>query len=401
MHLTLDHARTALIHAQGLADPLPAATTHADLLDTIRRMHVLQIDTISVVNRSPYLVLHSRIGDFPLNWLTDVQAGGRLFEYWSHAACFLPIEDFAYHRRFMLQRRSQPHPSWFERNLTQETVDHVLNHVRANGPVRSADFDRKDGQGGGWWNWKAEKMALEYLFANGDLMVARREGFQRIYDLQERVYPWDDANTPDKPTIYQRWVEQTLKALGVAKMGWLADYFRISQADARAALKALLKTGEAVAVTVEGESEPWYAHRDDLSTLQRIADGDIVPTRTVLLSPFDPVVWHRPRLLELFGMDYKIEVYTPEPKRKYGYFTLPILHRGQIVGRLDPKAHRAQKRFEVRAIHLEAGVKADADLVNAVAATVQAFAVWHGTPTVEVQPVGDAKFAKALAKKLG
>jgi uncharacterized protein YcaQ len=399
LHLSLDHARTALLHAQGLIDAPPVNPTPADVLDTIRRMHVLQIDTISVVNRSPYLVLHSRIGSHPTAWLTDVLAGGQLFEYWSHAACFLPIEDFAYHRRFMLERRGRGR-EWFSRNMTADTLEKVREHVRTHGAVRSADFERADGDKGGWWNWKAEKVALEYLFDIGEVMVARREGFQRIYDLQERVYPWDDAHTPEKPLIYRRWVMQTLQALGTAPEVWLADYFRIKRADARAGLKSLLEAGEVVEVSVEGQSVPWYALRDMLPTLQRVVDGQIVPTRTVLLSPFDPVVWDRSRLLGMFGMDYKIEVYTPEHKRKYGYFSLPILHHGRMVGRLDPKAHRAQKRLEIRAVHLEDGVSVDSELVQALADTLREFAVWHGTPEVQVQPVGAVKLAKTLAKQL-
>jgi len=401
MHLTLDHARTALLHAQGLTRPLPTQTTPADVLDAIRRMHVLQIDTISVVNRSPYLVLFSRLGAYTPSWLTEVLAGGQIFEYWSHAACFLPIEDFAHYRRFMLDRRGAGSRDWFSRNMTPDTVEKVRAHVRDHGAVRSADFEKTEDHKGGWWNWKAEKVALEYLFDMGELMVARRDGFQRIYDLQERVYPWDDAKTPEKPDIYQRWGAQTLSALGVAPEAWIADYFRMKQVNARAALKDLLKSGEVVPVTVEGADKPWYAHRDNLSTLERISDGEIIPTRTMLLSPFDPVVWDRSRLLGMFGMDYKIEVYTPQPKRKYGYFTLPILHNGRIVGRLDPKAHRAEKRLEIKAIHLEDGVKADAALVSDLAKTLRAFADWHGTPTIQVQPAGDVKLATALGKKLG
>jgi len=401
MHLTLDHARTALLHAQGMTDSLPKKTTPADVRSMIRRLHVLQIDTISVVNRSPYLVLFSRLGAYTPSWLTDVLAEGHLFEYWSHAACFLPIEEFAYYRRFMLNRRGEGSREWFSRNMTPDTVDKVRAHVRDNGAVRSADFEKAPDHQPGWWNWKVEKVALEYLFDMGELMVARREGFQRIYDLQERVHPWDDEKTPDLPDIYQRWVSQTLLALGVTPVAWIADYFRLKKVDAQAGLKALLQSGEAVPVTVEGDSAPWYAHRDTLPTLQRIIDGEITATRTALLSPFDPVVWDRSRLMGMFGMDYKIEVYTPQPKRKYGYFTLPILHNGKIVGRLDPKAHRAEKRLEIKAIHLEDGVKADATLVNDLAKTLRAFADWHGTPTIQIQPAGEVKLATALGKKLG
>lgn len=400
MHLTADHARTALLHAQGLTAALPKKTTPTDVLDTIRRMHVLQIDTISVVNRSPYLVLHSRLGDYTPSWLTDVLASGQLFEYWSHAACFLPIENFPQYRRFMLERRGDGSREWFTRNMSPDDVEKVRAHVRQNGAVRSADFEREEGQQGGWWNWKAEKVALEYLFDIGELMVARREGFQRIYDLQERIYPWDDAKTPDKSEIFRQWTSQTLIALGVSTEAWLADYFRIKKVHAKTALKELLQTGEAVQITLEGETQPWYAHRDTLPTLERITSGEITATRTALLSPFDPVVWDRERLLAMFGMDYKIEVYTPQPKRKYGYFTLPILHKNRIVGRLDPKAHRAEKRLEIKAVHLEDGVKADADLVNSLAKTLQEFATWHGTPTIEVKLVGDVKLTTALAQKL-
>lgn len=399
LHLSLDHARVALLHAQGLIDAPPFNPTPADVLNTIRRMHVLQIDTINVVNRSPYLVLYSRIGAHPTAWLTDILADGQLFEYWSHAACFLPIEDFAYHRRFMLERRDKGR-EWFSRNMTVDTLEKVRTYMRINGAVRSAEFERADGDKGGWWNWKAEKVALEYLFDIGEVMVARREGFQRIYDLQERVYPWDDAYTPEKPLIYRRWVMQTLQALGTAPEAWLADYFRIKRADARVGLKALLDAGEVVEVSVEGQSVPWYALREMLPTLQRVVDGEIVPTRTVLLSPFDPVVWDRSRLLGMFGMDYKIEVYTPEHKRKYGYFSLPILHRGHMVGRLDPKAHRAQKRLEIRAVHLEDGVSVDAELLQALTDALREFAAWHGALEVQVQPVGAVKLAKALAKQL-
>ena len=398
MKLTPDHIRTALLNAQGLIELPSDGATKEDLRSTIRLMHVLQIDSISVVNRSPYLVLYSRIGAFPLNWLTDLLAERSIFEYWSHCACFLPIEDYRYYRPFMLARRAAEgiHPAWAREGLGGDVLDQVIAHIRENGEVRSAEFERTDGKEGGWWNWKAEKLALEYLFRNGDLMISRRDGFQRVYDLQERIHPWDDAATQTAEDSYKVWIEQTVMALGAAQAGWLWDYFRIKKSDTAKALKALVREGTVEEISVRGEAAPYYIHRDSKKSLKKIADGAVVPERTVLLSPFDPVVWDRVRLMSMFGMDYKIEVYTPEAKRKYGYFTLPILHGNRIVGRLDPKAHRAQGRFEVKAIHLEPGVAIDDGLVHGLAGAIRDFADWHGTLQVEIGKSDPVPLSDAL-----
>lgn len=398
MILTPEHLRTALLHAQGLTALPSGGATKEDLRAAIRRMHVLQIDTISVVNRSPYLVLHSRVGAYPQQWLTDLLAERQIFEYWSHAACFLPIEDFRHYRPFMLRKRAADSQSnqWLVRNNAQAAVDHVRQTIREKGEVRSADFERTDGQKGTWWEWKAEKIVLEYLFDIGELMVIRRDGFQRVYALQEHAHPWDDTQLQTIEDSYKAWIEQTALALGAAPAAWFADYFRMKKPDALKMLKELIQEGVIIEVTVKGEKTPYYIHRDFEATLKKITDGAIVPERTVLLSPFDPVVWDRNRLLAMFGMDYKIEVYTPEAKRKYGYFTLPILHGNRMVGRLDPKAHRAQGRFEVKAIHLESGVVIDDGLVHGLAGAIRDFADWHVTPQVEIGRSNPAPMADAL-----
>jgi uncharacterized protein YcaQ len=227
-------------------------------------------------------------------------------------------------------------------------------------------------------------------------MVIRRDGFQRVYAPQEHAHPWDDSRTQTVEDSHKAWIEQTALALGAARATWYADYFRLNKVDALKVLKALVDEGVIVEVSVEGESVPYFMHRDNKKALKKIADGAIVPERTVLLSPFDPVVWDRNRLLAMFGMDYKIEVYTPESKRKYGYFTLPILHGNRMVGRLDPKAHRAQGRFEVKAIHLEPGVVIDDGLVQGLAGAIRDFADWHGTPQVEIGTSNPAPLSDAL-----
>ncbi|MEZ4668383.1 MAG: crosslink repair DNA glycosylase YcaQ family protein [Anaerolineae bacterium] len=396
--LTQAAVRALLIAAQGLEQKPQRRTTRNSVRDIIRQMHVLQIDTISVVARSPYLVLWSRLGDYEPRWLENLLAEGHLFEYWSHAACFLPIEDYHLYRPAMLGR-SAPFGrpgKWLDEH--RDVADRVLNHVREKGEVRSSDFERTDGQKGTWWNWKEEKIALEYLFYTGDLMIARRHNFQRIYNLQERILPdWNDSRTPDIKQVHQEFILNTVKALGVTRAEWVADYFRLKKTEALPILKELDKQGRIKHIAVEGWKSPGY-YLPDNEKLVRAAAGGVLPTsKTTLLSPFDPIVWDRARALDLFNFDYRIECYTPEPKRIYGYFTLPILHNNAIIGRLDPKAHRKDGLFEVKALHLEPGVVLDEAAVDALKTALYDCAVWHKTPEVVVRKASQRGLAKRLS----
>jgi hypothetical protein len=399
--LTQTGARRVLLAAQGLARPLKRPAGKPEVLDCIRTMGALQIDTISVVARSPYFVLYSRLGDYEPRWLEDHLAERALFEYWSHAACFLPIEDYPLYRRLQFEFVK----GWFntEKWIAEhpEAVARVLAHVRANGGARSSDFERADGDKGGWWNWKEEKVALEQLFNRGDLMIARREGFQRIYDLRERVMPdWDDADMPPLAEVQRNLTLKAVRALGVTPAGWAADYFRMKQAVVQPLLRALAAEGALLTGQVEGWDGPAYAHPDHRATLASAEAGRLKAERTALLSPFDPIVWDRARGVGLFNFDYKIECYTPAPKRRYGYFTLPILHRDRIVGRLDAKAHRKDGRFEVKALHFEPGVRVDEALAGALATTLRATAAWHKTPEVALRTTYPAEAGDVMAAAL-
>ncbi len=246
----------------------------------------------------------------------------------------------------------------------RDALDRVLAHVREHGEVRSADFERTDGSDGKWWGWKTEKRALETLFTSGDLMIVRRHNFQRIYDLRERVLPaWDDALLPPIEEVRRALALRAVRALGVTTAGWVADYFRTRKLDTSKLVKALADEGALQQIEVEGWDEPAYIHPENAALAEAAAAGALAPELTTLLSPFDPLVWDRARALALFGFDYRIECYTPAPKRRYGYFTLPILRRGELIGRLDPKAHRKEGRFEVKALHLEPGVPITDELV--------------------------------------
>ncbi|VXC00503.1 winged helix-turn-helix domain-containing protein [Massilia sp. 9I] len=384
INLTVAAARALHLAAQDMLVPRRRRATKADVLAAIWRMGMLQIDTISVVARSPYLVLWSRLGDYEPAWLDELLAEGSLFEYWAHEACFLPIEDYGLYRHRMLDPEAM---GWkYSAKWMRERADEVaslLAHVRATGPVRSSDFERSDGKGGGWWEWKPEKRTLEVLFTAGELMIARRHNFQRIYDLAERVHPeWHDGRMPPLDEVRRSFVLHAVRALGLAKAAWIPDYHRTRRPHPSPA--AMADEGLLLVGRVEGWDEPVYIHPEHAALAQQAMEGRLAPRLTTLLSPFDPIVWDRRRALELFGFDYRLECYTPAEKRRYGYFTLPILRRGALVGRIDAKAHRKTGEFELRSVHLEPGVRISDRLVDDVAASVQRCARWHGCPQVRV-----------------
>jgi uncharacterized protein len=403
MRLTQTAAQHLLIAAQGLNTPPDRPTSPADVLEAIQKMAVLQIDTINIVARSPYLVLWSRLGDYEPRWLDDALASRQIFEYWSHEASFLPIEDYPLYRR---QQISGVGKTWWGRardwlNNHPEVTALVTDKLR-EGAVRSADFQRTDGQKGSWWNWKEEKLALEMLFMLGEVMVARRHNFQRIYDLRERVMPdWDDTHTPEADAMERALALKAARALGVAPAAWIPDYFRRPKNGTDKMLESLADEGALVRVEVEGWRGIGYVHPDNLDLARQASAGELIPTTTTLLSPFDPIVWDRKRASELFNFDYRIECYTPAPKRIYGYFTLPILRRGQLIGRLDPKAHRKEGIFEVKALHLEPGVEVTPALIEDVADALRRIARWHKTPQVVVRMSNPPDAADLLTDVLG
>ncbi len=403
MNLSVSAARALLLAAQGLADRRRKAATRDDVLAAIRRMGLLQIDTISVVARSPYLVLWSRLGHYEPRWLDESLADGALFEYWAHAACLLPIEDYRVYRRVMLE-----HAAWLLPEHGEQTEQHaafraMLARIREQGAVRSADFERKEGKANGWWDWKPEKHALEQLFYAGYLMIARREGFQRVYDLQERVLPdWDDQHTPSREEGCRELVLKATRALGVATAAWVSLYFPdyLRRRKPITLLETLAEEGAVVRAQIADWPTPAYIHADNLPLAERAASGELKPRGTTLLSPFDPVLSDRTRLLQLFGFDYHIETYTPATKRQFGYFTLPILRDGEFIGRLDPKAHRKTGVFEVRALHLEPGVPVTKKLVRDLAAVLRDCARWHQTPEVVVSATNPPELAVLLQEEL-
>jgi uncharacterized protein YcaQ len=217
-------------------------------------------------------------------------------------------------------------------------------------------------------------------------MIARRHNFQRVYDLRERVLPtWDDSMLPPIEEARRALVLKAVRALGVTTARWVADYFRTRRRDTDSLPAALAGEGALISAQVEGWQDTAYIHPDNRALAEAAADGTLAPELTTFLSPFDPLVWDRARALAMFGFDYRIECYTPAPKRRYGYFTLPILRRGALIGRLDPKAHRKERRLEVKALHLEPGIAVSGELVSDIAGALRECAAWHNTPEVVVR----------------
>ncbi|MCK2083011.1 winged helix-turn-helix domain-containing protein [Aeromonas sp. 3925] len=386
-HLSLQDARHLQLAAQGLLTPRRAKASPSDLLACIRRMALLQIDTISVVARSPYLVLFSRLGHYDPRWLEQLLADGEIYEYWAHEACFVPREDYRLLRHRMLDPAAMGwkfSAQWLKTHGGE--IEQIVERIRRDGPVRASDFERKEGKGNGWWDWKPEKRHLEVLFTAGRLMVRERRNFQRVYDLAERVMPeWNDER--DLPSVEQAqrdMVRASCRALGLVKTGWVADYYRLKRGKYDALLHQLADEGELLPVRVEGWQHGAFVHASLADELAQAQAGSLKATHTAVLSPFDPLVWDRKRASELFGFDYRIECYTPAPKRQYGYFVLPLLHRGKLVGRMDAKAHRKEGVFEVKSLYLEDGVRVTRTLAQDLEKALQKLADWHQTPTLKL-----------------
>jgi uncharacterized protein YcaQ len=428
--LSLDEARGVMLAAQGLLDPPPSNPGIDDVHALIERLGVLQIDTINVVRRTQYLVLWSRLGAYDDALLDEVLYPRRLtFEYWSHAASIVPMSDYPHYRAAML--RATDGALWGEyrhwRDEHPDVIQRTLEAIRERGPLGSADFERPANatrtKPWDWYGPKESRVALDVLWMTGEIMVHSRRAGQKVYDLRERVLaeaqsatiPADD-DLPAPEESLTHFVRRTASALGIVTPAWLWDYFRLrhykllpsgngdgrapaTRAAAKQALDTLTREGEVIPVTVEGLPERAYLAVERLDDLERIRSG-AAHERTTLLSPFDSLIWDRLRARQLFGHEVVFEAYVVPAKRRYGYYSLAILHRGQIVGRLDPKMDRATGQLLVRGVYLEQGVEVDAALLDGLAETLRDLARFLGATSVTVERSEPAALATKLRSLL-
>ncbi|MHC0465341.1 winged helix-turn-helix domain-containing protein [Kosakonia cowanii] len=397
--LSITAARHLHLAAQGLLRKPSRRAKADDILSTIRRMSLLQIDTINIVARSPYLVLFSRLGAFEPHWLDDALRNGELMEYWAHEACFLPREDFALVRHRMLAPDKMGwkyRQAWMQEHAAE--IEQLIAHIEEHGPVRSADFEHPRKGTSGWWEWKPHKRHLEGLFTAGKVMVIERRNFQRVYDLTQRVMPqWDDVrDLLSQEQAEAIMLEKSARSLGLFRAQWLADYYRLRRPALAQALAQMQEAQTILPVNVEGLGPAWL-HASLLPLLEQAQADKLTATHSAVLSPFDPVVWDRKRAEQLFGFSYRLECYTPAPKRQYGYFVLPLLHRGRLVGRMDAKMHRKTGVLEVIALFLEEGISPSLQLEKGLQRAITDFARWQGAQRITFSRLPDGLFSSSRA----
>ncbi|MFO7571130.1 MAG: crosslink repair DNA glycosylase YcaQ family protein [Gaiellaceae bacterium] len=349
--------RRIAIAAQGYASRSRRGTRR-EVEAAIRALSCVQLDSITAVERSHRITLGSRVGAYPRETVSRLLGQGRIFEYWAHEACLIPVEDWPLYRPVM-----ESHHPWRGDVIGQDPAlaDAVRAAIRERGPLASRDFEGQGG--GGMWSWKPAKVMLEALWHRGEIVIAGRvSGFQRLYDLAERVIPREmlDAPVPDEAARLRALIIQAVRARGALTEAAVREHWRLKGGVARIEPHAdeLVREGVLERVGVADGGPPVL--------IPDAADIDpLRPTAAVLLSPFDNLLWDRPFARRILGFDHLIEVYKPAPERRYGYYVLPFLWRDRIVGRADLKAERSDGSLVVRAFHLEPGVQRSGALDDA------------------------------------
>jgi uncharacterized protein YcaQ len=384
MSLTTKLRRIAL-NQQGLLRAESFGRGKAATLRAIERIGYVQIDTISVVERAHHHVLGSRVANYRPAMLEQLVGERKLFEYWFHAAAWLPMADYRYSLPRMRQLNGER--NWFK-DADRKLMREILARIEAEGALRTRDFEETRASSSGWWDWKPAKQALEQLFMQGELMVSARQGFQKVYDLPERVLPdWVDSSEPTLDEFAAHLIDTSLRAHGFVTLVSVT-YLRKGQALREAVKRQLQARVDAEQLTQQSLGKNCSVYIDP-ELLETRAPRSVAQVR--ILSPFDNLLIQRQRCREVFDYDYQIECYVPQPLRQFGYFCLPLLYRDRLVGRIDCKAHRAQARLEVKSIHIEQ--KVGDDFADLMGATLQRFASFNGCDHIE--------YAKAIRERLG
>ena len=387
-------ARRIALAAQGFGAPHPASVGTRQLNLLVQRLGLLQIDSVNVFERSHYLPVFARLGAFDKALLDRLtfERGAKYIETWGHVASLVPLETWPLWRWKMRQFKEKHLGTpghWTTQN--GEMLDWLRAELSASGPITAGRIEHDANKSkGSWWGWSDVKLGLEYLFLWGEVVPAGRRNFERIYGLAEHVLPADLLDVEiSEHDAHKQLLSLAARHHGIGTLGDLADYYRLKKTPAKVVAQELVDEGELLPVTVAGWGKPAYLHRD--ARIPRRIEA------TALLSPFDPVVWERDRALRMFDFHYRIEIYTPEPKRVYGYYTLPLLLDDRVVGRIDLKSDRQKRVLRVQSAWLEPGAPAHAE--ERVAPLLGRIRDWQGLDTIEVVDRGD--FAPALKGTLG
>jgi len=392
--LSAAEARRLALAAQGFGQPPADRVSTRSITAGIARLGLLQIDSVNVFERSHYLPLFARLGAYDratLDRLT-LTARGPYTEYWAHEAAFVPRDHLPLFRwRMDAMRERDAGPTRIDGVRRTEGVRRELRALlRAEGPMPASAVEHESNvRRGPWWGWSDVKTGLEQMFRWGEVVSAGRSGFERVYALPEQVLPPGTLETaPPRAAAILQLVRQAARSLGVGTRADLADYYRLRSDDTATAIAELTAAGELVPVRVEGWAERAWMHAG--ARVPRRLDADAV------LSPFDPVVWFRRRAERMYGFHYRIEIYTPAPKRVFGYYVLPVLQDDRLVGRIDLKSDRQRGVLRLRTAWQEPGERLDPERL---AETLRRTAAWQGLDGIEVIDRGTA--AASVAGALG
>jgi uncharacterized protein len=390
-------ARRIALAAQGFARVLPESPGLRQVGGVVDRLALLQIDSVNVFERSHYLPAFSRVGDYDRSLLDRLTGGsrGRMLEYWAHQAAFIPRELWPLFefRREEYRQAGSDWGGWLVEN--RSLADWLRGELETHGPMRASAIEHDANERRGpWWGWSDVKRTLEWMFRVGEVVCVERQRFERVYALPEQALdPALLGSPPDEADAIRALVARAASALGIATEADLADYWRMKRVPVRAAVRDLEDSGELQPVEVPGwttgsRSTPTWVHRDARRP-RRIEAAAV-------LSPFDPVVWFRPRTERLFDFHYRIEIYTPEADRKFGYYSLPVLIDDDVVGRVDLKSDRKAKVLRVQSAWIEPG--APADTAARLMPVLRRAASWQGLDDIDI--VGRGDLAPALSAEL-
>ena len=368
------------------------------VMAVVDRLGLLQVDSVNVFERAHYMPLFSRLGKFDKSELESAMGGfhPQLIEYWAHEASIVRIENWPLYRWRMNAYRDKYSTKWGMEAGNKKLVEQITSQLRANGPMTTGQFETEANvRKGSWWGWSDLKEALEYMFLVGDLVSGGRDSFKRLYALPEQVLPQSILDhTPSDADAKKKLFLQAATATGVGTYTDIADWHRMSPTTNKKIFAELVESGDLLEVRVDGWAQPGYVNA---STSLEGLDAKAPGARTTILSPFDPVCWKRDRIERMFGFEYRIEIYTPEPKRQFGYYTLPILHNRDLVGRIDLKSDRHGRQLLAQASWHEAKLndRGVASLAKALNKHLKEVQSWQGLNETVVMPKGN------LAELLG
>lgn len=382
------------LERQGLVQTAPFGSGKEAVLTALKHLGYIQIDTLSVVERAHHHTLWTRIPDFQTDYLEELVEERKIFEYWFHAASYLPMQDFRYALPQMLHiKQSESHYY----NADKKVMEYVVDTIQAEGPKMARDFESKKDKTGSWWNWKPAKLALERLFMQGDLMISGRSGMQKTYDLTERVLPSTINTTEPTPLELAEYLTKTaLQAYGFTTLKQITHLRKgdLLKKNVNLILQSLLENGEIQKISIEGLPAIFIQH-DLLEKRSEIASSAVR-----LLSPFDNSIIHRDRVKQIFDFDFRLECYVPKEKRQYGYFCLPILFGNTFIGRVDCKAHRKDKRLELIHLHIENTNITPELWLPSFTDAVKRFTSFNGCESLLLTKVSPSKLKNTILKAL-